>query len=197
MNDKERYERLKKEGICVTCKTAKAEEGYVSCKACREKSRKNSNNRRQWYKLNGICPDCGTEKLIGDEKICPECGAKKYISNLKSKKPYSREYYRKRIDGLKKKGICTQCGKRKAETGKTMCGICLEKKKIKARKDRDCLPRHERPAYGMCYCCGVLIPDGKLCGKCKERVIKNLPTHNPNEYWRSQNELLFRRKERA
>ena len=113
--DRHRYERLKKEGICVVCKNAKAEEGFVSCKSCREKQRGYTESRRKWYRLNKICPYCGSEKLMGEESICLLCGAKKYESNMRHTKSYNAEYSKARVAKLKESGVCTQCAKRKAE----------------------------------------------------------------------------------
>ena len=177
MNDKEKYTQLKEAGICVYCKSKKADDGYATCGKCRKRQKQMSRDRRAWLKIKNFCPQCGSEKLIGDEKICPECSMRKYLSNKKSK-TYDVDYYRQRREKLKSKGICTQCGKRKAESRKTMCRICLDKKLTYRRRHMTDLPRVDWIAYGRCYGCGESIPNGKLCEKCRDRAINNLHSIN-------------------
>lgn len=187
MTDKERYQDLKDRGICVYCKTAPAEDGKTTCRVCREKQRKQTAEKRAALRKLGICTECGSRRVYGDEKICPECAARKYASNLKQKRDPEKEhqYHKERQKKLKEKGICVKCGKRKAEDGKTRCGICnaLERQRVKKYRGQG-IDRSERPAYGMCYFCGKQISSGKICLECAERVTKNLPEENNNKVWR-------------
>lgn len=197
---KEDYQWYKQNGICVLCKTQKADDGYCSCKKCRDKQREDQRKRREWLKQMRYCPQCGKEKLYGDEKICLECGVKKYESNLKSKKKIDNEYYKKRREEQKKKGICTRCNKRKSETGKTMCGICLARHRKESEERRgNKIPRYERASYGLCYICGEEIPDGKLCEKCKTRAMENLPKekNKDNDAFRKMNVTYFMARKKA
>lgn len=187
MTDKERYRDLKDRGICVYCKTAPAEDGKTTCRICREKQRKQTAEKRAALRELGFCTDCGSRRVYGNEKICPECAARKYASNLRQKKNPEKisQYHKDRKQKLKEMGICVKCGKRKAESGKTRCGICnaLERKRAKEYRGHG-IDRSERPAYGMCYFCGSPISSGKICAECSERVTKNLPEESDNKLWR-------------
>lgn len=44
---KEKYEELKRKGICVWCKKEKATPGFTSCKACRDKLREKAIKARK------------------------------------------------------------------------------------------------------------------------------------------------------
>lgn len=70
---KERYQRLKDAGICVSCKTQKATPGMVHCERCRLKLR-DANQRRQYSSnyhgaarkdaisaYGGKCVSCGID----------------------------------------------------------------------------------------------------------------------------------------
>lgn len=189
------YETLKSKGICVSCKHNKADANYVTCTTCRNKQRKAAHDRRLYYKSHGICPNCGTEQLVGSEKLCIECQAKKYAQNRESKAKYDAEYYRKRRQEMIDNGICVQCG-RKAKPGRTMCEICLDKKKRYRREQRGDIPRSERLSYGLCYICGdVLDNNRRLCVKCCEKVQSNLPESSKETEWykyhQRQNKILY------
>lgn len=192
MTDKERYATLKERGICVYCKTAPAEDGKTTCRICREKQRKQTAEKRAVLKKMGFCVECGSNRIYGSENICPECAAKKYILNRQRQKDNerNRKHQHDRKERLKAVGICIKCGKRKAESGKTRCQQCNVAERARARVYRgNYIPRHERPAYGMCNCCGTKIESGKICASCRERNIKNLPESNPNEFWRKDEEI--------
>lgn len=187
MTNKERYQDLKDRGICVYCKTAPAEDGKTTCRICREKQRKQTAEKRAALRELRICTECGSRRVYGDEKICPECSARKYASNLKQKRDHEKEnqYHKNRRQKLKEMGICVKCGKRKAENGKTRCGICNAKERQRAKRYRgQWIDRSERPAYGMCYFCGSHISKGRICSECAERVTKSLPEESDNKMWR-------------
>ena len=187
MTDKERYQDLKDRGICVYCKTAPAEDGKTTCRVCREKYRKQTAEKRAVLRELGICTECGSRRVYGDEKICLECSARKYALNLKQKRnpEKERQYQKDRRQKLKEMGICVKCAKRKAENGKTRCGICNAAESQRAKKSRGQeIDRSERPSYEMCYFCGNHISSGKICPKCSERVAKNLPEESDNKLWR-------------
>ena len=197
MGSKKNYEEHKAAGICVTCGTKKAVEGRVMCRECAEKSRIRTAERRKWLKEKHYCTDCGCEKVYGEEKLCPECAAKKYASNRKSRagKPYNRKIHLIWYESRKEKGICTRCG-RKAEAGKTMCGIGNAKHRREAFEYRGGESRSERPGRGYCYICGERLTDTRrLCDRCSTRAAKNLPEGGgDNREWRRLNSLVFSEK---
>lgn len=130
---------------------------------------------RQFYKSIGICPRCGKNKLWGDEKECPECAAKGYEYAMKSRARLGKEHYNithskwakvahhKRIE----QGMCTRCGKRKADYNFKTCGICRARDNAtRSKRIKPKIARNERFSIGLCYFCDNPIKDGyKVCEK--------------------------------
>lgn len=189
--NKERYRILKKNKICVRCEKKQAESERVMCSQCLEKERNRvSENRRALVNL-GFCPRCGKNRLFGEEKMCIECREKMYKYNKQHRSTKTYNYTQIR----KQNGLCIKCGKREPVSGKTKCMTCAYKERMRARDYRirkgiDA-GRSERPYYGKCYFCGEKINSGKICEKCKEKAIKNLPESKGNEYWKNENKLIF------
>ena len=168
------------------------------CADCLEKQRIESREKRAWFKSMGICPHCGKNAIMGDEKICFECAAKKYEDNLRRRRK-NPEAHRKttakanaRMKARRKeKGICVTCGKRKAEEGKSRCAFCNEQERKRAfeyrcRKTGDYIPRSERVAYGLCYVCGTpLDSDKRVCSECATKLSRNFKVwgHCENHIW--------------
>ena len=147
------YDRRKIEGICVLCGKEKAEKDKVCCYSCNEKARENRRKHREFSNSHKLCPDCGKNKLFGQEKRCPECLSRVYSSNIRSRnknKEYASEYYRKDILKLKSNGICRGCRKNPVMQGHTYCERCLIKKRNKRNSSTE-IPRSERYYYGICY----------------------------------------------
>lgn len=191
----ERYKMLKEKGICVYCKCKPSEDGKVMCRACREKSRKQTAEKRAALIEMRICTECGSEKVFGKEKICPECAAKKYAYNTRHRK-YDPEYHKNLKAKRRAEGLCTTCGKKKAIIGKAQCSSCTAKGRIRAARDRaGTIERSDRPSYGLCYTCGDRVEPGKrLCSKCSKKATNNLPKTNPNETWRMLDKALYRKR---
>ena len=84
---KTRYDRLKSQGICVTCGKRKADAG-VRCTTCAAKYKSYPKERMkmkyQGRVNNGLCPRCGQEAQ-GDMKICPDCRKKAMEKYYKQK----------------------------------------------------------------------------------------------------------------
>jgi hypothetical protein len=135
---KKYYVRKKSEGLCPRCGKPLDREGHY-CSVCVEKYNQYTRETRQYFIQNGICPVCRKEKLYGDEKTCIECLEKIYESrkpmNDEEREKYN-ESQRKRkkmqYDFRSQNGICTRCGKRKAEKDRKKCRICLEKENRRA-----------------------------------------------------------------
>lgn len=186
-----RYEYCKEHGICVRCRTEKAEPNRVMCRVCAEKERKRVAENRSALKTMKICPRCGRNKLWGSEKMCIECREKMYKYNLSHKSKTTKNYNQIR----KENGLCIKCGKKPPVYGKTKCATCAAKDRIRAREYRRRggveVDRSERPSYGKCYFCGDVIDSGKVCDSCKKRIMKNLPKSKGNEFWKSDNQIVF------
>ena len=97
MDSKERYQKLKEQGICVWCRKEKAVENQVFCEKCKEKRRekRRENSRKyekskEWYqkekqyhkeryqkfKEQGICVMCKEEKAVENQVFCEKCREK-------------------------------------------------------------------------------------------------------------------------
>lgn len=180
--------RLKEQGLCVSCRKPLDRDG-VRCISCNEKRRIYENETRHMYAENGICPRCRREKLFGDEKACLECNAKIYewhrkrVSNEECRLKYNekqrelqKNIYHKRIE----LGICTRCGKRKADNGCKTCGICRAKiRETKRRNSKPVMTKEERFEKGLCFWCDNPRKEGyKVCEKHYQMNIEKLDNEN-------------------
>lgn len=126
----------------------------------------------------GLCIRCGKPNEDTNYSSCPKCRAK------------LREVRKNRV----KSGVCTKCG-RKAETGKTMCLVCLIDNREKSKYARERYETHikdhkkeyNRKVYqqrvndGICTMCGKRRPTGgfKICEICrKKKRITNRRSYN-------------------
>ena len=197
MCSKATYLRRKEQGVCTQCGGPIEVPGGM-CEKCKEKQRIRRIENRKYAIAHHICPRCGRNKvLIG--KSCSDCLQKQSDYREKNKDEINSKnaiYYKDRYERLKLEGICTKCAKRKAMTNKTMCSICLGRKRDYAENYyKEDINRHERPAYGLCYFCGdKLDGEWRICSKCRDRCINNLPkTPHKNEQWDRDNIALFKR----
>ncbi len=121
--------------------------------------------------------------LVGDEKICLECSAKDYAITMRSRERIGREHYnqihakwaknehQRRIE----QGICTRCGKRKADSGYKTCGICRAKKREYKRIKYGKPIQSDRIEQGICYFCDNPVKIGyKVCEKHYQINLQNL-----------------------
>lgn len=202
MNPKTRQKRLDM-GVCIGCGAVLDTDGKM-CSKCRKKATEESMRAYRYYQDAGICPICKKERLYGDEKACPECRAKRACKSAKALEKnrsrlneLTRISHRRTYATRKNSGICVRCGKRNAISGRSMCGICLEKKKEynqaahEKKSGGSEISRIERPSYGKCYICGADVASGRLCEACKQRAINNLPAgRGGNDVWRQDNKLI-------
>ena len=96
---------------------------------------------REYYLSRGICPYCREVPIFKGEKSCPECKAKtanisaafreenREHTNRLCAQSHKNTYWKR-----KEAGICVKCGKRKAVSGMTLCGVCRVKKSGENRK---------------------------------------------------------------
>ena len=199
---KNTYENRKAKGLCPNCGKEREDKNYVCCQSCRDYQKKYNKETRRFLLDIRICPKCKKNRLFGSEKTCLECLAEiaedRRSGKIKRKK-YNKQQYLFRISRMKENGICRGCTRRKVESGKTYCSICLQKKRERAKRSLveknkiNFIDRHERPSYGFCYFCGNPIDrDGRCCQKCADKMTANLPLDRggKNEYWRQQNKLI-------
>lgn len=151
---------------------------------------------RQWSKdsrkfaiEHHLCTCCFKERTYGEERMCLLCRAKAYERRQKRKESMSEEEYKefklkyrdKDLEQKKKvklerkeKGLCVDCGKRKAMNNRVRCGICLakdrERHNLKNNELKDPTKnRQYRLENHLCYNCGIsLDKDNKntVCDNC-------------------------------
>jgi hypothetical protein len=104
--------------------------------AARRKNNETRSEEYYWYKSRGICPRCGRGYAEPGRVYCGPCY--KRIKAQKDRNDPGREkrnaYNRERRARLKAAGICVDCGKRKAATGKTRCITC--ERKVKESREK-------------------------------------------------------------
>lgn len=154
---------------------------------------------RAWYKAHGICVSCGQQNAVQGETRCLECKFKYRESNSQYYVKHKEELNRKcrdrgkqLYDERKERGICVRCGKRKAQTGKVRCAVCLAKDRqahIKKSRAEGVLPHSMLGNGEYCYTCGKPVDGTKLCPKCLEtsrRTIAYARTFIKNG-WKAEN----------
>lgn len=130
--NKERYDWLKSKGICTGCACKDASVGSNLCPDCFERkllSYKPVQEQERLTKLQyqrqlrksridmRLCTDCA-KKLKDDEGTrCKACAKR----HSKRTRPYALTY-----DQCRAKGLCVQCRKEPAITGRAICSNCLE-----------------------------------------------------------------------
>lgn len=127
------------------------------CESCLEKSAIKANRHRQRKIQNGLCTNCGVEKPVGSSRLCKNC---KYKSSI-----YMHNSYVKRYGTRKQSGMCVDCGD-VAESDKTMCTACLQRRSDNQRTKRDTFIVNT-----LCSQCGNDLGDltGKRCQTCVEK----------------------------
>ncbi len=143
-----------------------------------------------------LCTNCYKERTYGNERTCLSCRIKANERKQKREKLLSEEEYntikqkyrlqskdwKKRVTAERKeKGICVDCGKRKAVSGRLRCGICLAKDRERhnlknAELKNPTKNRQYRLENHLCYTCGTpLDKDNKstVCDKCHKIFSEN------------------------
>lgn len=171
------------------------------CFKCLGKVNQYNRETRKFLIEQGFCPECRINKLYGAEHICPECKAQKTLykkPTTEKQKEQMKQYAKTTYQYRKENGICTRCGKRKAEDGKKKCRICLNHDSYLHRKKN--LQKENinefREKNHLCYTCGRKndVKTGKLCSKCLKRCEENgrkSSGSGNNSYWIEQNRLIL------
>lgn len=201
------------EGKCANCGKVLDREGWF-CKKCCDRHSNYTRDMYHFYQDNGICPRCGKNNLVGEERYCPECRAKDLLRKARysdekkraiaeKSKPRKSAYNKRIYEDRKQNGMCVRCGKHKAEQGKMSCGMCLEKQRKQNAKRYDKkvgLSAYDRQILrerGMCsYCLKEIPTHGKLCDRCFEKISGNLEKatvarDTKNHYWVQDNRAIF------
>lgn len=164
--------RLQAQGLCPVCRNPMDREGY-SCTKCLENENARHREDTRAIVALGICRICQKNKSAPNSTYCEECSQKMYEYNRKRylKNPdYFRESNKKSAkktyDLRKSQGICTRCGKRKPEIGKTKCRICLDKDAERHALKFNGISYENRKMLGICRFCGNPVKEGyRVCEK--------------------------------
>lgn len=172
-----------------------------------EKKKQYNKERYEWLKSHKICTRCGQEKAQKDRTMCRRCTldagqnvVERYHrmspEKLEHYKEYQREYHSELRRKMLESGICTECRKRPAGKGHTICKICREKKcrrEAEKRLENGTMPRIIMGKGEYCYFCGKSGCNGrKVCEECRERCIANLPKNKPadDHIWRKETAVM-------
>lgn len=164
------------------------------------------NNLKYFYKSHNICPKCGQNDIQQGYATCLQCRMKgreynaKYRAKMTDEERAARnEYSNRKHAELREKrksaGLCVKCGKRNAETNKTMCGVCAAKFARYMREYEQRRGRMPRVLFGdgvHCSTCGEpVMTNKKVCERCYNNVLKageiaRSKIDNYNHIWRKE-----------
>lgn len=202
--DARHRKKCKDNNICPSCGKKKDRDGYY-CTNCTQKHNERQAADKKYCIEHHICTVCRKERVYGTDRTCFECREK---SNTR-KENYSeeqKERYKKMSEARnaeirklrKEKGICVACGKRKVKSGRVRCGICLDKDAERHRLKRidDIKIREYRKENHLCYFCGNPIEnkEKQVCTSCSETFADYSNRASRNQYWRGQNNLIFKKR---
>lgn len=157
-------------GMCVDCGKRQALENKSLCDKCDNRKSKSYKNKR--VERANACPKCGGKPKDGC-KMCQVCLDReknwRKPRDVEKERARDKKRYRARVEKAKQKGLCTRCGKRKPNAGKSRCEHCLSKVRARANKQYK-----ERLEKGICVACGKRTPWQKYprCKKCQQVQIK-------------------------
>jgi hypothetical protein len=134
---------------------------------------------RKLLKKAHLCRECRKQDAftLAGHTLCAECRARNTELRAKKRKnnpQHEREIAKKRYYERKAKGLCPNCGKRKAEEGKSWCRVCVAKANKKRALEayaKMCEAEHK----GLCCKCKKKprLKEKKLCKDCYDKVVKN------------------------
>ena len=156
-----------------------------------------------FYTSLGICPHCGKNTIIGEEKYCTECKAKNAEQKMKkyeSDSEYREKFIQTVVDGKRERkqrrreqGLCIECGKRPPKKGIATCEYCRAKANQKKReKYQVSTTRQQWIENGLCFLCGSECEKGyKVCEKHHMMYISNAQTEKAIEHRKKMNANWF------
>lgn len=123
-SQKEFWERRKKSGLCVECQKIVPAPGKLRCAACLEKRRaihrKCSQKRRDVWRANALCGDCG-KPAVDDKTKCIECRDRRnsqWVTHRDKWKPLRKlRHQALKLEVFEAYGgaVCACCGERHME----------------------------------------------------------------------------------
>ena len=203
------YLRRKQQGLCVKCGGEIEEErkGKVICLKCTHKDSVEKQKDREFRRSIGLCPRCGKNKLVGNDKNCLDCRAKNYT--------YRTQYYENHPEILaesldrwnknrvikyhimKDAGYCVECGEEVTDGNYSRCTKCRAKCRSKYVSRATPFEEHQQQIWksqGLCHLCGQ--PLYKKFGLCEHHYLIQVEANKKgiNKKWREDNEKFFRKK---
>ena len=138
------YERLKAEKRCVNCgrKLEDSRLNKTTCEDCAARHKKYVSESTSFFSEHNICPRCGINKLMDDEKNCPECRAKLWAYGINYRKEHpeyvekKRKSDKSRRDYRIKNHLCVNCGEPLTDTRYKNCDKCRTYNMLRMRKAR-------------------------------------------------------------
>lgn len=218
---KKRYLNLVQEHRCVQCgksdeRTLSGRTRCVECfaKQCAKPQKPKTPeqraitdaNKKAWKELrrkNHLCTECGEKDAftLNGRALCAVCAnkaavrrRKSYAKNPEPAKERARRYTAERAAA----GLCTICGKKKADEGFKTCIDCRVRGRLKAARKRarnrakaGVINNWPRGANGYCWCCNKeKVMDGKrVCKGCHDRLIGYITTEDAEKGRETQREL--------
>lgn len=164
---------------------------------------------RHWYVSHEICTKCHSDDVCRQNKsLCLKCmmeardrGREYYKNKMSTEQRYNQYIHNKRrTDLMVAFGVCRHCQKRDVLPGHTHCGICLQKKRERAERERQAKGAVPIGFYSPTICshCKKTKPnDGrKLCSECYDKALSALEIANSrcdrkNHYWNTDNKTAF------
>lgn len=141
---KEYYEKRKQKGLCMECgaKLIGKRKGKVLCTKCAKEHSQYMKENTAFYLKMGLCPRCGKNRVMGDEKRCPECRAREWITNSAYRNTHP-EYIEKKNAKARltrqfriENHLCTDCGVELTDYRYKSCEKCRIKRRLAAEKHR-------------------------------------------------------------
>lgn len=122
-----------------------------------------------FYKERGLCPICRKARAAPGHTQCAECIYKQVLRGMKRDKQEAREYARKKREARKADGRCVSCGGRPAEDGKTLCKVCLLKRRQYGAAHRI----YKVKPDGVCLKCDLPVEPGKkYCPEHQRKAVE-------------------------
>lgn len=149
--------------------------------------------RYEYNKLHQRCARCGTQDaytMIG-RSYCAVCAEKNCAESKKYYEEHKKQSIAKakeRVDAWRKAGLCTRCGKKPAELGRSMCVQCAQKARDsdrKLRQKRGAISNEKARALGLCRRCrkNPVIKGKGYCRTCMDWWLSVRNKERKNEFF--------------
>lgn len=100
--NRDRYYRLKEQGICVLCGKEKAVEGRTKCKSCADFENKKIKFNHQVAIHAGVCTECGRKLEDNNYKTCERCRRIRRKKSKEWRNNNKKSYNHKLIEYIEK-----------------------------------------------------------------------------------------------